>query len=114
MFYDTVSKLEYLGDSLLFRDQPKEESNFQLGEKVKCEAYGVTGVVASIGFYPDQANHIEIQPPYNEKEGKLPELVSVCETLVTSLEQKPKPAREAARRPSPPSPTSERQLTSRG
>lgn len=113
MFYDTVDKLEYQYNSKLFPEQPVEESNFKLGEKVKCEALGVTGIVSSIGFYPDQANHLEIQPPYNEKEGKLPDLISVCEALVTSLENPPQPKREAARRPSPPSPTSERSLSTR-
>lgn len=111
-----MARLEILGENKVFDTQPPEESNFKLGEKVTAPAYGITGIVSAICFYPDQATHLEIQPPYNAKEGKLPDCHSIPESMVESLE-KPKSVEPtaAASRPSPPySPMSPRAHNSRG
>ncbi len=104
-FHATLDRLEVIREVLappIFDTQPKEESNFRLGEKVEAPLYGITGIVTCIAFYPDQSNHLEIQPPYNNEKGKLPEVMSLAESLVQSLEHKPVAPTEAAKRPSPP------------
>lgn len=112
--YDTVNILDVVGENETFSEQPKEESNFSLGERVKVPTYGgVEAVVTAIAFYPDQATHVEVQPPYNEKEGKLPDSMSLAASLVVSLDNPPAKPTPAERRPSPPSDMSERQSQSR-
>ena len=112
-YYNTVDVLEMVGPNETFAKQPKEESAYRLGEKVKVPSYGdVEGVITAIAFYPDQAIHVEVQPPYNFKEGKLPALLSVAESQVVSMERGAVELTKAGKRPSPPCDPSPRQETS--
>lgn len=113
-FHTAVQMVQVQKDNEIFEHQPLEESNFRLGELVEAPKYGVKGIIIALAFYPDQSNHVEIQPPYNTREGKMPDPVSVPESYVVSCETSARPElQEAGKRPSPPSELSPRVPSSR-
>lgn len=65
-----------------FVDGGAEESNFEIGDQVFVELFGIGGAVTCICFYGDSSNHIEFQPPYNHKEAKMPPAINVAEKWV--------------------------------
>lgn len=103
-YYPSLQHIEVLdGRDPVILPQPKEESNFRLGERVEVPVYGITeGTVVAIAFSADTSTHIEIQPPYNAERGVLPSALSVPEFYVISLEHEEQAPTEAAKRPSPP------------
>lgn len=100
-FYCSTTMIDIIDPKAFPCEIFEEKSGYDFCQDVDIPHLGVRGTIVSFGFYINNADHVEVQPPYNHAESKKPSPISVPEKLIVPTEgAKPEP-NLGAQRPSP-------------
>lgn len=112
-FYCSSELVEVLDEKAFPCEHFKEESPYDFAQEVEIPHLGVKGTITSFCFFMTNADHVEVQPPYNHQESLKPKAISVATKLIKPIDGKALELGAGANRSSPSFAPTTRDLTTR-